>query len=199
MLTEHPVAAATLDAAGKDAPDISDVLKSYPQFLENYLPVGLRDKLPLLSNEQSFTLWGTPQEVAQEVAAGIDDPRQLIEPLQPVQHGLGVAAMGYDPFRDWQLNDQNLKKNLMFALNTELRSSPYMNFFPANIGKFGGSKKRGYYAFEKGRFFDSPEQRERRLFPRTPLDIALTFLLGGVWPSPVNPDVAADLGKKDQR
>lgn len=193
MLTEHPVAAASLDALGKDAPDISDILERYPAFLANYLPIGRRGKLPLVSNEQAFTLWGTPEEVGRNLAEGIHRPAALIEPLNPVQHFGAVAAMGYDPFRDWELKDQNLRKNLLFALNTELRSSPYANFFPANVGKFGQSGNRGYYGLERGRFYDTPEARARRLFPRSKLDILLTFLLGGVVPSPLNPDVASKL------
>jgi hypothetical protein len=203
MLTEHPVTSATLAGLGKDAPDIHKFLKEYPQFLSTYIPVGQRGKDLLASGTQASTLWSTLPELYQTIKSIREDPRNAAEPLQPFQHAAAIAYSGHDPFTGIDLKNPSLQESLLFALNRETRSIPYMNFLPFNALPYSTRHLKSgetikNYTFEKGKYFDSKAQRERRLFPRTKEDILLNFLFGSSYPTPVNKQVAAKMGR-DQK
>ena len=129
-IAHHPVKTAVAAQLGRNNPQIGDVLKKYPEWMSQYIPAGMRNKLPLVAGGQAYSLWSSPVELAQVLKDASKNPKKLAGTLNPVQHGAFVAAFGYDPFKDFTLKNQSAKKNLLFALSTELSGSPYMNYPP---------------------------------------------------------------------
>ncbi len=181
MLAEHPTLSMALANQGQISPKIDDVLKEYPKFLSNYIPAGVRGKLPLVSNMQAATLFGTPGDTVDLIKEIKKDPRNLIDPLAPAQRAVGVGALGYDPFRQQELSTRanpapGLLDRLAFASDVETRSVPYRSLTE--------------------QFLTDPEDRAGKLFPRSDADLLKTFLLGGISPAPVNPEVATAMAKQ---
>jgi hypothetical protein len=184
MVAEHPTLSAALAAQGTISPQIDDVLEEYPKFMSRYIPVGMRDKLPLVSNLQAATLFDSPGELADLIGEIGDDPRNAIDPLAPFQRGAAVAALGYDPFRRQELATRanptpGILERLAFGSDVETRSIPYRTLIEG---------------------LRTPEEdRSGKLFPRTNEDLLKTFTFGGPVPTPVNPKVAASMKKNEDQ
>jgi hypothetical protein len=183
MVTEHPTLSAALAAQGTISPQIDDVLEEYPKFMNRYIPTGMRGKLPMVSNLQAATLFDSPGELAELIGQVQDDPRKVIDPLAPFQRGVGVAALGYDPFREQELATRSdpipgILDRLKFGADVETRSIPYRTLIEG-LGT-------------------PADKRSGKLFPRTNEDLLKTFLLGGPVPTPVNPKVAANMAKQQK-
>jgi len=173
MLAERPTTSAFLAQLGQQGPDISDLLKEYPEFMERYIPVGKGR----VSNPQATSLFDMPGDVFKNFYKSINgEPLAALENLNPVPHAAVTALSAKDIFRGQELSDDDknsLRKRLEFALETELRSIPYRKILPTKLG---------------GRIGESGE--ENRLFPMSDWEIALQFALGSGFPTKVNPKVA---------
>lgn len=181
MVGEHPILTAALANASKDAPNIEDVLKEYPDFMGNYIPTGqFRGDNPMVRNPTAAGLFDMPFETLQSLRASGSDIRELSDILNPMQ-AMGMNAItGFDPFRDQEISEfkDSPWDRAKFGFLTQTRSIPWLEWL---------------------RFNDSQDERENRLFPLSPEDIALRQLLGSsITPTgfPVNPKVAAKMARQ---
>lgn len=204
-VAHHPAKTAIAAGLGRQGPDISDAISKYPDWMASLLPVGVRDKMPLTSGTQSFSLWDSPSTIQDMVT---DPFGRGISQLNPVQAGAAAAAAQKNFFTGQEIKHGTGPggkvtplDRLLFAINTQVAGSPYAQFNPVPLGKARGGKYP-LYALPRGHFFDSKEKREKRLYPRTREDIIGNFLLGSGYPgTPVNPKVAAKIrgAKKHKR
>lgn len=184
MLGEHPTLMALLAQGSREAPGIDSILEEYPSFMGNYIPAGEREGgVPEVRNPTAAGLFDMPFETLRVARNSAGDLREASDALNPVQAMLMNALTGFDPFRDQEIsefNDSPLER-AKFGAGTQLRSIPWL---------------------EWGRLDDSPEDRENRLFPLTPMDIILRQLVGSsLTPTgfPVNKKVARSMGRKEKR
>lgn len=194
VLKEHPGTTAGLVATTQVAPDLKNTLASYPSFMSSYIPWGYRKvtgkDMPTVLNPQAASIYNMPVEIAQTLDIASQGGERAIdvlhERLNPVQHGVGVFLRGRDPFRQQTVTAGKKghrhpapasRMAALAALRAELTGNPYTSL---------------------GRMTEGEDQRSRRLFPRSPEDIALAFLLGQIFvPSPVNPDIAGRMHTRE--
>lgn len=196
MLKEHPGATLGLATAGLAAPDLHKTVAEFPSFMTGYVPWGFEKvsgkKLPTALNPQAASLWSMTPELARDARVASQGGERAVdvlhERLNPFQHGVAVVARGRDPFRQQTITKGKkghkipapfTTKALRAALRAELSGNPYSNL---------------------SRMFESEETRSKRLFPRSPQEIALQFLLGGfAVPSPINPEIAKRMATKEKK
>jgi hypothetical protein len=196
MLKEHPTTSLGIALSGNAAPDLHKTLKEFPSFMTGYVPWGIEKvsgkKLPTVLNPQAASLWSMTPEIARDLSVSSHGGERAVdvlhERLNPFQHGLAVIARGRDPFRQQTITQGRKghkvpapfsKKAVRAALRAELSGTPYTSL---------------------GRLTESEQTRSKRLFPRSPEEIALQFMLGGfAVPSPVNPEIAKRMATKEKK
>lgn len=179
MLAEHPTLSSVLLNAGEEAPRLQDMFgeENIPEFMKSYVSRGGNR----INNPQAASLWDMPFSILDSLGETSRNTREISDILNPMQASLVNALTQYDPFRNQQVNyPMQPEDALRFGFGTQVRSIPWL---------------------EWGRLRDDPETRERRLFPLSPLDIALRQTLGSsLHPTgfPFNPEIARRMAEQER-
>lgn len=188
MLTDHPTLTAALAAQGQEAPTIDSILKKSPDFLNSYIPYAkeVGDKFPSVASTRALTLFDSPGEFVDTLAKAKDDPLNLINPLNPVQHAAGTFLAQREPFFGKQPEQETTSgytrrgqdvdawNTLKWSIDQELGGIPYRTFY------------------------ERMRDPGKGLFPMSRVEAAQQFGLGSWMRKPVDPVVASKLWRKQE-